>query len=113
MAYTASDKGIHESHVWQHPRDGGRMTHPGTDPTEVSDVTQSGVPPIRNRRDLLRLGLGAAGAAGAAIAFDASSASAAPGSSILIDNPNTGGGGVTQLTDSTFQATLQDAGGQV
>ena len=53
------------------------------------------------------------GAAGAAIALDASPASAAPGSSIRIDDSNSGAGGITLLTDSTFQATLQDAGGQV
>ena len=69
---------------------------------------------VRNRRDLLRLGVGAtAGAAGALMAFDAGPAGAAAGSSILIDDPNSGGGGITQLTNSIFQAALQDAGGQV
>jgi hypothetical protein len=91
------------------------MTHPETtEGTEVGGESAEKEPLTRNRRDLLRLGFGAAaGAAGAAIALDASPAGAGAGSDIVIDNPNSGAGGVTQLTDSTFQATLQDAGGQV
>ena len=90
------------------------MTHQDSDAADVSDTTQPRVSLVRNRRDLLRLGIGATtGAAGAVIALDASPAGAAPGSSILIDDSNLGAGGVTLLTDSTFQAALQDAGGQV
>ena len=90
------------------------MTHQDSDAADVSDATQPRVSLVRNRRDLLRLGIGATtGAAGAVIALDASPAGAAPGSSILIDDSNLGAGGVTLLTDSTFQAALQDAGGQV
>ena len=99
---------------WEFLRNGGRMTHPDRDATEPGTTATPGAPSMRNRRDLLRLGIGAtAGAAGALVAFDAVPAGAAPGSSILIDSPNAGAGGVTQLSDSTFQAALQDAGGQV